>query len=124
MSKRIFCSLCGHKRDAAKAITKVTPQPRVRQVWPIPHPYASSRSRSGQTNLSTEMRFEGTSAYVATDDLNVAVNAAIALERPLLVKSEPGTGKTVLALEIAKPRRFAADRVAHQLDHQGAAGFV
>src|SRR6187549_3171042 len=48
------------------------------------------------------MRFEGTSAYVATDDLKVAVNAAINLERPLLVKGEPGTGKTVLALEIAK----------------------
>jgi hypothetical protein len=48
------------------------------------------------------MRFEGTSGYVATDDLKVAVNAAIALKRPLLVKGEPGTGKTVLALEIAK----------------------
>src|ERR1700760_1163220 len=48
------------------------------------------------------MRFEGTSAYVATDDLKIAVNAAITLERPLLVKGEPGTGKTVLALEIAK----------------------
>src|ERR1700689_987326 len=48
------------------------------------------------------MRFEGTSAYVATDDLKLAVNAAIALERPLLVKGEPGTGKTVLAIEIAK----------------------
>jgi MoxR-like ATPase len=48
------------------------------------------------------MRFKGTSAYVATEDLNVAVNAAIALERPLLVKGEPGTGKTVLALEVAK----------------------
>ena len=48
------------------------------------------------------MRFEGTSGYVATDDLKVAVNAAIALERPLLVKGEPGTGKTVLAIEIAK----------------------
>src|SRR3974390_1156213 len=48
------------------------------------------------------MRFEGTAAYVATDDLKVAVNAAIALERPLLVKGEPGTGKTVLAIEIAK----------------------
>src|SRR5437016_2296271 len=48
------------------------------------------------------MRFEGTSAYVATDDLKVAVNAAITLERPLLVKGEPGTGKTVLAVEIAK----------------------
>src|SRR3954470_20797648 len=48
------------------------------------------------------MRFEGTQNYVATDDLKIAVNAAITLERPLLVKGEPGTGKTVLALEIAK----------------------
>src|ERR1700693_98555 len=48
------------------------------------------------------MRFEGTSGYVASDDLKVAVNAAINLERPLLVKGAPGTGKTVLALEIAK----------------------
>lgn len=46
-------------------------------------------------------RFEGTSQYVATTDLRVAVNAAITLERPLLVKGEPGTGKTVLAQEIA-----------------------
>ncbi len=48
------------------------------------------------------MRFEGTKDYVATDDLQVAVNAAIVLERPLLVKGEPGTGKTVLAHEMAK----------------------
>ncbi len=48
------------------------------------------------------MRFEGTSAYVATDDLRVAVNAAATLRRPLLVKGEPGTGKTVLAAEIAQ----------------------
>jgi MoxR-like ATPase len=47
-------------------------------------------------------RFQGTETYVATDDLRVAVNAAIALERPLLVKGEPGTGKTILAHEIAK----------------------
>ncbi len=47
-------------------------------------------------------RFAGTDTYVATDDLRVAVNAAIALERPLLVKGEPGTGKTILAHEIAK----------------------
>ena len=49
-------------------------------------------------------RFEGTSNYIATDDLKVAVNAAIALERPLLIKGEPGTGKTVLAYEVAKAR--------------------
>jgi MoxR-like ATPase len=48
------------------------------------------------------MRFEGTSNYIATDDLKVAVNAASTLERPLLVKGEPGTGKTVLAVEVAK----------------------
>jgi len=48
------------------------------------------------------MRFEGTSNYVATDDLKVAVNAAVTLRRPLLVKGEPGTGKTVLAHEVAK----------------------
>jgi MoxR-like ATPase len=48
------------------------------------------------------MRFEGTSEYVATDDLKVAVNAAVALRRPLLVKGEPGTGKTVLAHQISQ----------------------
>jgi MoxR-like ATPase len=47
-------------------------------------------------------RFEGTPDYVATDDLKIAVNAAVALERPLLIKGEPGTGKTVLAYEVAK----------------------
>ncbi len=51
---------------------------------------------------NTIQRFEGTSDYVATDDLKVAVNAAVLLRRPLLVKGEPGTGKTVLAHEIAK----------------------
>ncbi|MFN0264147.1 AAA family ATPase [Tepidamorphus sp. 3E244] len=48
------------------------------------------------------MRFEGTKNYVATQDLTVAVNAAVTLERPLLVKGEPGTGKTVLAKEVAE----------------------
>ena len=48
------------------------------------------------------MKFEGTSSYVATDDLTMAVNAAVTLQRPLLVKGEPGTGKTQLAIEVSK----------------------
>lgn len=48
------------------------------------------------------MKFEGTEQYVATDDLRMAVNAAITLQRPLLVKGEPGTGKTMLAEEVAQ----------------------
>ncbi|HRO60437.1 MAG TPA: MoxR family ATPase, partial [Burkholderiaceae bacterium] len=47
------------------------------------------------------MRFEGTDSYVATGDLKLAVNAAIQLQRPLLIKGEPGTGKTMLAEEVA-----------------------
>tara|TARA_R110000851_G_scaffold309266_2_gene468665 strand:+ start:552 stop:1391 length:840 start_codon:yes stop_codon:yes gene_type:complete len=47
------------------------------------------------------MKFQGTEAYVATEDLTVAVNAAVTLERPLLVKGEPGTGKTELARQVA-----------------------
>ena len=48
------------------------------------------------------MRFEGTASYIASEELKVAVNAAIRLERPLLIKGEPGTGKTLLAQEIAE----------------------
>ena len=51
--------------------------------------------------MSEQKRFDGTESYIATDDLMVAVNAAVTLERPLLVKGEPGTGKTVLAHEVA-----------------------
>ncbi len=47
------------------------------------------------------MKFQGTERYVATEDLRMAVNAAVALERPLLIKVEPGTGKTMLAEEVA-----------------------
>ncbi|GIL41523.1 AAA family ATPase [Roseiterribacter gracilis] len=50
----------------------------------------------------SRVRFEGTESYVATPDLIVAVNAAVALERPLLIKGEPGTGKSVLAHEVAR----------------------
>ena len=48
------------------------------------------------------MSFNGTERYVATEDLSMAVNAAVTLERPLLIKGEPGTGKTMLAEEIAQ----------------------
>ena len=46
--------------------------------------------------------FLGTKSYIATDDLRISVNAAVKLERPILVKGEPGTGKTQLAIEVAK----------------------
>ena len=51
---------------------------------------------------SIGQKFTGTKNYVATDDLKIAVNAAVTLQRPLLIKGEPGTGKTVLAIEVAK----------------------
>lgn len=53
-------------------------------------------------NSSATPRFEGTERYVATDDLKLAVNAALSLQRPLLIKGEPGTGKTMLAEEVAQ----------------------
>ena len=48
------------------------------------------------------MKFTGTDTYISTEDLSMAVNASVALERPLLVKGEPGTGKTILAIEVAE----------------------
>jgi MoxR-like ATPase len=58
--------------------------------------------RKNKQRGNCSMKFSGTKDYVATDDLKIAVNASIVLERPLLIKGEPGTGKTVLAEEVAK----------------------
>ena len=63
-----------------------------------------SENRATEQNAKgafRHMQFDGTNSYITTDDLKIAVNAAIHLERPLLIKGEPGTGKTVLAHEVA-----------------------
>jgi MoxR-like ATPase len=57
-----------------------------------------------------DKKFKGTSSYIATNDLMMAVNAAVTLERPILIKGEPGTGKTQLAMEVAG----ALDRPLHE----------
>jgi MoxR-like ATPase len=58
--------------------------------------------RDGKKTGGSSMKFTGTENYVATEDLMMAVNAAVTLERPLLIKGEPGTGKTMLAVEVAR----------------------
>ena len=79
---------------------EITPQPPC-LLAPVPFPKVA-RALLTLGGRWLHMRFDGTTDYVATDDLKVAVNAAITLQRPLLVKGEPGTGKTVLAIEVAK----------------------
>ena len=64
-------------------------------------PYNLKVLLDGYPMSSSPARFEGSSNYVATDDLRLAVNAAVTLQRPLLIKGEPGTGKTMLAEEVA-----------------------
>ena len=69
------------------------------------------------------MNFTGTDDYVATDELQLAVNAAIQLQKPLLIKGEPGTGKTMLAEQLPVTRS-AFDSVAYQVNNKSSAGFV
>ena len=68
-------------------------------------------------------RFTGTDKYIATDDLMMAVSAALVLGRPLLIKGEPGTGKTMLALEVAQALKRPLF-VAYQVNDQSPAWFV
>ena len=70
------------------------------------------------------MKFQGTENYVATPDLMLAVNAAATLKRPLLIKGEPGTGKTMLAEEVAKALGMPLLQWHIKSDHQGPAGPV
>ena len=56
---------------------------------------------AGKQDVESAMKFGSTESYVASDDLAIAVNAAVTLQRPLLVKGEPGTGKTELARQVA-----------------------
>ena len=58
--------------------------------------------RNTGTFIEVVMRLQGTKRYVATEDLQIAVHAAVTLERPLLIKGEPGTGKTLLAGEVSQ----------------------
>jgi MoxR-like ATPase len=81
-------------------LSQATSSKNVSLMARIPQPYVMAAWMQEWKAIVTA-KFQGTAQYVATDDLKVAVNAAITLQRPLLIKGEPGTGKTVLAHEVA-----------------------
>ena len=72
----------------------------------------------------SDLRFEGTRDYVATPDLMLAVNAAIRLQRPLLIKGEPGTGKTLLAEEVARALAWLRQHAKARMTGSGACVFA
>src|SRR5690606_15745041 len=76
-------------------------QPYRKDPLPLVLPSPRNTSMTSAASAFPSERFTGTERYVATDDLKLAVNAALALQRPLLIKGEPGTGKTMLAEEVA-----------------------
>jgi MoxR-like ATPase len=87
--------------DVRRLYPRNNRQPGVGTLAVVPaqaRPHRCADEQQGKCS----MKFTGTKDYVATDDLKIAVNASIVLERPLLIKGEPGTGKTVLAEEVAK----------------------
>ena len=68
----------------------------------------------------SDNRFASTSTYVASQELLDAVNVAMVLEKPLLIKGEPGTGKTMLAAAVAESLGKETDHMEHQVHHQGS----
>ncbi len=81
---------------------RLTQQPRIVTTQSPQFTVKGARINAASEKVETTMKFEGTADYVATDDLTIAVNAAVTLERPLLVKGEPGTGKTELARQVSQ----------------------
>jgi MoxR-like ATPase len=93
LNRPLVISFNGDCRSYAKSVCSKT------------YPYEMTRAKPQRPNKSMSdklNKFTGTSTYIAADDLKIAVNAAIALERPLLIKGEPGTGKTELAIQVAQ----------------------
>ena len=117
-------SLRVHRRLLARPAAGMAPPAGAAAVRRLAAPAGWPETYREDAREPSVAGFKSTERYIASRDLEVAVNAAVTLQRPLLVKGEPGTGKTVLALRGRPGARPSADRVAHQVHHQGAAGPV